>query len=112
MKVLVTGGRSFSNRSLLNEVLFEIHNDSPISLLIHGAAKGADALADAWALDHGVETCPCPPDWRRFGKGAGVIRNAQMLDFGPDILIAFAGGRGTADMVRKAKSKGVAILEA
>ena len=58
---------------------------------------------------------PCrvyPADWKANAKAAGPIRNAEMLaDFKPDTVIAFPGGRGTADMVRKAKAAGVRVIE-
>lgn len=44
------------------------------------------------------------------GKAAGPIRNQRMLDEGkPDLVVAFPGGRGTADMVRRAKAAGVPV---
>jgi hypothetical protein len=52
-------------------------------------------------------------DWRR-GKRAGPERNQRMLDEGrPDEVWAFhtdtALGKGTADMVRKARAAGVPV---
>ncbi len=47
--------------------------------------------------------------WERHGRAAGVIRNQAMLDYGIDLVLAFPGGRGTADMVRRARSAGVAV---
>jgi hypothetical protein len=37
-------------------------------------------------------------DRKRYGNAAGPIRNQQMLDWGPDLVVAFAGGTGTAGM--------------
>jgi hypothetical protein len=34
-----------------------------------------------------------------------------MLEYGPDLVVAFPGGRGTADMVRRAKAAGCEVLE-
>ncbi len=113
MRVLVCGGRDFANAYLLNEWLDATHADTPISLLIHGAAPGADSLAAAWARDNGVESLACPADWTKHGRAAGPIRNQQMLDVHkPDRVIAFKGGRGTADMMRRAQAAGVPVEEA
>ena len=39
--------------------------------------------------------------------------NQQMLDIGkPDLVLAFPGGSGTADMVAKARAAGVGVLYA
>lgn len=52
-----------------------------------------------------------PADWERNGRAAGPIRNRQMLDGKPDLVIAFPGGKGTADMVAEAKRRGIAVRE-
>ena len=49
MKVLVCGGRDFSNAALLTSVLDDLHHARGFTLLIHGGARGADALAAQWA---------------------------------------------------------------
>src|SRR5690606_25211324 len=83
----------------------------PISVLIHGAARGADSIAGQWAASRGVEALSFPANWTRDGKAAGPIRNQRMLDEGqPDVVIAFPGGGGTADMVRRAKAAGVQVV--
>lgn len=51
-----------------------------------------------------------PADWKRFGRAAGVLRNTAMLADRPELVIAFPGGKGTADMVRKAKAAGLEVI--
>jgi hypothetical protein len=47
-------------------------------------------------------------DWEKLGRSAGPIRNQAMLDEGrPDLVVAFPGHHGTADMVRRARAAGV-----
>lgn len=124
--MLVCGGRSFglaggskpfeaadAERALLKRVL-----DTLVSgrdTVLHGAARGADTLAAEWCSgDRDIARVPCvafPADWTAHGKAAGAIRNQRMLDDGePHIVIAFPGGRGTADMVRRARKAGVPVL--
>ena len=84
---------------------------------IEGGAKGADFLTRVWVKYRQIETdyfsfVEYPADWKTYGKRAGHIRNAQMLNEGkPDLVIAFPGGRGTQDMVDKATHAGVPVLE-
>jgi predicted Rossmann-fold nucleotide-binding protein len=53
-----------------------------------------------------------PANWPKHGKGAGFIRNQQMLNEGkPDLMIAFPGGKGTADMIEKAIKAGIKVIE-
>ena len=50
-------------------------------------------------------------DWQKYGRAAGPIRNKQMLDEGsPDLVIAFAGGRGTENMVKQSEAKKVPVV--
>ena len=52
-----------------------------------------------------------PADWSEYGKAAGAIRNQQMLDEGtPDLVVAFPGGNGTLDMVRRSQRAGIKVL--
>jgi hypothetical protein len=110
MRVLVTGGRDFGDRKLLFETLDRLHATHVFSVLIHGDASGADRLAGEWAVARGVQVEAHPADWKKHGRAAGPIRNTQMLDEKPDLLVAFPGGRGTADMVRKAKAAGLEVV--
>lgn len=72
--------------------------------VLHGGAAGADAIAgisaDALSLD--VEVIR--PDWFKYGRRAGMVRNTQMLERKPDYVIAFWDGhsRGTLDTIQKA----------
>ena len=73
---------------------------------------GADTLGAEWAKAQGIPCEVYMADWEGLGRKAGPIRNQRMLDEGkPDLVVAFPGGRGTADMVRRARSAGLDVLE-
>lgn len=109
MKLLACGGRDFNDRAKVREVLDRY--EGPIELA-HGGARGADSLVGAYAIDRGWPVRVFQADWKAHGKAAGHIRNQQMLDeFAPDLVVAFPGGRGTADMVRRARKAGVLVME-
>ena len=111
-RVLVCGGRDYANRTRICEVLDAMHGSAPMSLLIHGAANGADRMAGAWGRARGIDVQAFPADWAAHGASAGPKRNELMLAEGkPDLVVAFPGGRGTSDMVRRAKAAGVVVLE-
>lgn len=112
MKVLVCGGRNYNNFNHVQTTLDSIHKETPISLIISGAAKGADTLGEQWAKMRNVPVERFPADWNEYGKAAGAIRNQQMLAEGrPDLVVAFPGGNGTLDMIRRSKRSGVNVLE-
>lgn len=115
MRVLVYGGRTYDNRTRVFAELDAIHRETPVTLVVHGAATGADTLAGLWAKERGVRPDPYPAAWddlqatvvravRRpdgsfYNAAAGNNRNLLMMTQGkPDIAVEFVGDRGTRDM--------------
>jgi hypothetical protein len=106
--LVVTGGRNFADRDRVYGALDELLAKHRIALLIHGAATGADSLANDWAEQNRIACLPVPAWWAKHGNAAGPIRNAQMaaladmlalhIDECEAVLLAFPGGRGTANM--------------
>ena len=112
MRVLICGGRDYNDATLLAATLENLNAEREIELVVHGAARGADTLAQRWADMFGVCCLQFPANWKRDGKAAGPIRNQLMLTEGkPDMVVAFPGGRGTADMVRRAREAGIPVHE-
>ena len=112
MRVLVCGGREYADREKLAAVLADLRRTRGITHLIAGGARGADTLAAEWADDQDIPSSIYMADWDGLGRKAGPIRNQRMLDEGkPDLVVAFPGGRGTADMVRRAREAGVETIE-
>jgi hypothetical protein len=89
----------------------------PVLLVLHGGARGADQAIGRAARQLGWPSEVLPADWRRYGRGAGPIRNRELLrtavqraralarpGFSADVrVIAFPGGRGTASLLAQAK---------
>lgn len=112
MRVLVCGGRNYRDADRVSEILTLFYAEYGMDVLIHGGATGADSLASRWATDMSIPVKVYPANWDEHGKAAGLIRNEQMLREGkPDVVIAFAGGRGTAHMVSIAKNAGVKVVQ-
>lgn len=109
MKTIIAGGRSYSLTDEDYAFVDEIHKESPITEVVSGGALGADLGGEFWASNNKVPVKKFTADWTRYGKGAGYIRNQHMADYA-DRLIVFPGGKGTADMMRKAKAKGIPIF--
>lgn len=113
MRVLVCGGRNFRSPAQVAKALDELHARTPITELMQGGATGADQFAREWAnAKPEIKRYVCNADWDIHGKAAGPIRNQRMIEWKPDIVVAFAGGRGTADMVRRAGIAGITVLKA
>ena len=105
MKLAVIGSRDFDNLNLLGETLSQYKSE--ISLVVSGGSKGADAMAEQWAKDNGVETLIFLPDWAKYGRSAGVVRNHDIIK-SCDLCIAFWDGKskGTASSIRLCKKYG------
>lgn len=110
ISVLVCGGRDFDDKSLLFDVLDGINKARGIVLVIQGGARGADRLAAEWAVTAGVHSITFNANWDKYGKAAGPIRNKAMLEWEPDLIVAFPGGAGTANMVKQAKDGNYDVL--
>jgi hypothetical protein len=116
-RVLVCGGRSYEDRSRVFHVLDKAHRAATLAerpfVLIHGGAKGADSLSGLWATARQVNDVRVyKADWETHGRSAGPIRNQKMLtESQPHVIIAFEGGKGTADMIRQGKKAGIPVYE-
>lgn len=114
IRILVTGGRNYTNRPQVNATLSAIHERNPIGLLICGGARGADRLALEWALVNGVAAHVYPAQWQLHGLKAGPVRNQEMVDAEPraDHCVAFPGTVGTPDCIARAKKAGIPVMDA
>lgn len=116
VKVLICGGRDYGDwRAFRREMLHFERDYGPFDTVIHGGAKGADWLAHLWAeMPIGArKEIIFVADWDAYGLAAGPIRNQRMIDEGvPDLVIAFPGGRGTADMIRRSRKDGIRVVKA
>jgi hypothetical protein len=111
-RLVVCGGRDFDDAEFLFRTLDALHREHRFREFMQGGARGADALAKEWAMTKADLKCfEIKADWKRYGSAAGPIRNQQMLDWGPDLVVAFAGGTGTAGMVALARAAGVPVIE-
>jgi hypothetical protein len=99
-------------KKLGTEQTDEFGNWMPDGLvIINGKAKGADNLASDWAIVNWVPYEEYPANWSKYGRGAGPVRNKQMLDAGIDLVLAFPVGeaRGTRNMIDIAQKAGVEV---
>ena len=112
MKVIVCGGPTYDDWTLLRDTLDRLNKErGPITHIIHGGAYGADSLAGDYADLRKIQTVECKANWANMSRLAGPYRNKAMLALGPDLVVAFPGGSGTRNMVELARDAGVEVLE-
>lgn len=120
MKVVVSGDRNYSNSRIIKTILrglaIECEGNDEFLWVIAGEAPGADTIAKEWAKDVGrydnlVQYEGHHAQWKKYGKGAGPVRNAEMLDRNPDIVLLFhdniKNSKGTKNMRDQAVAAGV-----
>lgn len=107
-RVIICGSREWTDREAIANRLFDLPVDS---IVVHGAAKGADRIAGQEAQKLGLLVEEHPADWDYYGKRAGYVRNERMAVIGADLCIAFWDGnsRGTSQMVDLAEKYGIEI---
>lgn len=113
-RILICGDREWTNESLMRQEIRRFSDMFGPFLLVHGAARGADTMAGAICEEMGFPVEAYPADWKRYGRAAGPIRNQQMLDTGPDFVLAFHGhlneSKGTKHMVEIARKASVTTM--
>lgn len=127
-KWIVCGGRRYSDENRIYQILDAARERLGLSYLIEGGASGADELAKSWRLHRGVDGVSVPAEWNRiyvdgvvpkkrsngelYNAAAGGQRNQKMIDtYNPVGLIAFPGGPGTRDMVRRAEAASLRVIK-
>lgn len=105
MKLAIIGSRGFTDYDFLkkNVTHFLKRNSLVCTHIVSRGAKGADTLASQYATEQQLEMIVFKPDWKRFGKRAGFIRNTTIIE-NADVVIAFWDGssNGTKDAIMKA----------
>lgn len=135
-RILVTGSRVWRWPRLLESALAETVKHAPGAsiVIVHGKCDpcdpqgrkifwgpahrhegelwGADWLAHKYALSQGWRSEAHPADWARYGKPAGMRRNAEMVKLGADRCLGFPvmpDSPGTIGCVNLAVQAGIPV---
>jgi len=116
--IVAGGGRDLAwPHQRIAAVLLARSGGRPVHLLLHGGARGADAVIARAAQQLGWSALALPAEWRRYGRAAGPIRNRQLLEQAiaralahgtpgltvSVLVVAFPGGSGTASLVHQSR---------
>ena len=105
MNIAIVGGRDFSDYTLLKESLLAYISIYRVpDNIVSGGAKGADTLAAQFATEMGIPLLVFKPDYQKYGRGATLVRNTQIIE-NSNVVFAFWDGesKGTKDSITKAK---------
>jgi len=108
MKVIIAGSREITSMHYVNLAIQESGFD--ITEVVSGGARGVDQLGERWAKEHGIPIKRFLPNWEKYGKKAGPLRN-KLMSLYADALIAVYDGesKGTKNMIETANKRGLQV---
>lgn len=111
MKVIIAGGRDkYLDPIEIQEVVHQ--SGFIVSEVVCGGASGIDASGARYAKVMGIPCRVFDADWDTHGRAAGPIRNSYMAKYADALILIWDGSsKGSADMLKKAKSKELQVYE-
>lgn len=115
MKLAIVGSRSWTDAEKIEKAIFDFWMNNQIDesdlIIVSGGARGADKIAENWADANGVPKIIHLPDWDKYGKSAGFVRNKLIVQ-DCDVLICFWDGtsKGCMNSVKVAKELGKKVV--
>ena len=115
--ILICGGRTQLNYDDFEKCVLEVLSENNLNdvEIVSGCCKGVDLLGEEFAHKHDHPVVQFPAEWKKYGRGAGIVRNKQMLEyiasFENSFVIAFWNGtsKGTGYTVNQAKKMGIQV---
>ena len=102
MRVIIAGGRDYQLSNKDFTILDYFKSKVEVTEIVSGGCRGADYGGELWAQKNKIKVIKFPVDWNKYGKIAGLIRNAEMAVYA-DCLVLFPGGKGSTNMLEIAK---------
>jgi hypothetical protein len=104
MKVVICGSRDLQNYQLVEEAV--TRSGFEISTVLSGSSRGVDRLGIAFARNHHHPVQVFMPEWERFGKRAGMVRNREMAQTAEAVIAIWDGqSRGTRNIIELASNR-------
>jgi len=113
MKTIIAGSRDITDYREVLRAVAEAHDIMAITPteIVSGGARGVDRMGERWAEEHEIPVTKFIPDWSGpHGKGAGMVRNAEMAVYADAAIILWDGtSRGTFNMISNAQKAGLLL---
>jgi len=108
MKVVICGSRGITDK----KYIFDCINNSKyhIKEVVSGHAKGVDMIGEEYAIANGVPVKIFEPDWNKYGRTAGIIRDKAMVSYADAVIAIWDGkSKGTYFTINYTKRMGKPI---
>ena len=105
MKLAIVGGRDYKDYDKFKRVVDNfIEEYGTPSEIVSGGASGVDTMAVLYARENGIILTEFKPDWTKYGKKAGILRNTDIVEGSTHVLaLPTEKSVGTYDSINKAK---------
>ncbi len=119
LRIIIAGSRCFDDYEYLSNKVTEYIKEHPERdiVIVSGMARGADKLGERFAIENKYPIRRFYADWDNKGKGAGYIRNAEMLDYiqkdnAESAVIAFwdSNSKGTRHLITGARKRNIETI--
>lgn len=113
MRILICGDRDWTNDQMMRNGMILLRREFGEYVVVEGGARGADSWARKIAGELGLAVETFSAQWSLYGRRAGPIRNRQMLDTKPDLVVAFhenlIASKGTRDCVEESRRRAIPV---
>lgn len=104
MKTIIAGSRSIKTYETVKSVIESAPFVSQITEVFCGMAAGADIFGFRWATERKIPVKQFRPEWDKYGKVAGIIRNCEMCAYADAIIVVWDGrSTGSAHIIKYSK---------
>ncbi len=110
MKIIVAGGRSVVDYSIVKNAIVE--SGLEISEIVSGKAKGVDAFGERFAEENNIPVVGFPAQWKLYGRAAGPKRNEEMAKYADACIVIWDGkSKGSKSMIKNAKKHNLVVFQ-
>lgn len=100
MKLAIVGSRT------IEKLCLEGYIPPETTLIISGGANGVDRIGEEYADAHKLSKLIIRPEYKKYGRGAPIIRNKVIVDAADEVLVFWDGvSKGTKSVIDYAKKQ-------
>jgi hypothetical protein len=109
VKTIIAGSRDIEDYGWVCAAVEE--SGFTVTEVVSGGAHGVDHQGERWGHYRDIPVKVFPADWKKYGKGAGPVRNRQMADYAEALIAVWDGAsKGTENMIREAKARDLKVF--
>lgn len=111
MNLAIVGYRYFNDYNKFKTIVDNYIKENGVpEYIVSGGAMGVDTMAEKYAKEKNIKVKVFKPDWQKFGKAAGILRNTDIVANSTHVLaLPSLKSVGTYDTINKAKNSNKSV---